>query len=45
MTVFSYLFQQFGNDDLVDVIDGLEHALAHVLGLVAIAQLEGLVHA
>ena len=45
MIIFSNLLQKFGNDDLVDVIDGLEDALAHVLGLVAIAQLKGLVHA
>ncbi len=37
--------QQFGRDDLADVRHGLEHALAAVLGLVAVAQLDRLVGA
>ena len=34
-----------GGDLVVDVVDGLERALAEVAGLIAIAQLHGFVHA
>ena len=34
---------EFGGDDLVDVVDGLENALADVTRLVAVAQFDGLV--
>ena len=34
---------ELGGEDGLDVLDGVEHALAHVVLLVAVAQLDGLV--
>ena len=45
LSLCSYRADQLRGDDLIDVVDGLQHRLAVVLGLVVVAQLQRLVHA